>query len=130
MERIILFDGICNVCDRSVQFIIAHDPSHKFKFASLQGETGRFYIENCQLPEGLDSIVLIEGKDVFFKSTAALKIAKQLSGLYPLLAIFLIIPKPIRDFFYDIVAKNRYRWFGKKDHCMVPGPKDKQRFLD
>lgn len=130
MERIVLFDGVCNVCDRSVQFIIAHDPAHKFQFASLQSEVGETFIENYQLPKGLDSMVFIEGEDVYFKSTAALKIAKQLSGFYSVLAIFLVIPTPIRDFLYDVIAKNRYKWFGKKDHCMIPDPEDRQRFLD
>lgn len=88
MRRIILFDGVCNVCDRSVQFIIKHDPAFKFEFASLQSEIGKALFEKYRLPNHIDSIVLIEEDAVYFKSTAALKIAKQLSGFYSILSIF------------------------------------------
>ncbi|MGP4041149.1 thiol-disulfide oxidoreductase DCC family protein [Gracilibacillus sp. D59] len=130
MKRIILFDGICNFCSSSVQFIIKRDPKFKFQFASLQSEIGQQLLKQQQFSENMDSIVLIENDQVYTKSTAALRIAKELKGAYQFLSIFLVIPKPVRDIFYNILAKNRYRWFGKKDQCMIPKTEDKQRFLD
>ncbi|WP_018933318.1 thiol-disulfide oxidoreductase DCC family protein [Gracilibacillus lacisalsi] len=130
MKRIILFDGVCNFCSSSVQFIIKRDPTLKFQFASLQSEKGQHLLTKHRASQDMDSIVLLENDRVYTKSTAALRIAKELKGVYQLFAIFLIIPKPVRDIFYTILAKNRYRWFGKKDQCMIPKPEDKQRFLD
>ncbi|WP_208590194.1 thiol-disulfide oxidoreductase DCC family protein [Gracilibacillus suaedae] len=130
MQRIILFDGVCNFCSSSVQFIIMRDPDFKFQFASLQSEKGQQLLAKHHVCLDIDSMVLIEKDRVYTKSTAALRIANELKGVYQLFAIFLIIPKPVRDIFYTILAKNRYRWFGKKDQCMIPKPADKQRFLD
>ncbi|SFL36441.1 Predicted thiol-disulfide oxidoreductase YuxK, DCC family [Gracilibacillus orientalis] len=130
MQRIILFDGVCNFCSSSVQFIIKRDPVHKFQFASLQSDVGQQLLTKYQVSQDMDSMVLIEKDRVYTKSTAALRIAKELKGAYQLLSIFLIIPKPIRDIFYNILANNRYRWFGKKNQCMLPKPEDRQRFLD
>ncbi|MGN8644584.1 thiol-disulfide oxidoreductase DCC family protein [Gracilibacillus sp. HCP3S3_G5_1] len=130
MQRIILFDGICNFCSSSVQFIIKRDPARKFHFASLQSEIGQQLVDRHQVSQDLDSLVLLEKGRVYTKSSAVLRIAKELKGGYRLFAIFLIIPKPIRDFLYNIFANNRYRWFGKKEQCMIPKPEDKQRFLD
>lgn len=130
MKRIILFDGVCNVCDRSVQFIIKHDPKQKFQFASLQSDIGQQLLREYKLSNNLDSMVLIEGERAYTKSTAALKIAKQLQGFYSVLIVLLVIPKPIRDGVYRLIANNRYKWFGKKDQCMLPSPGDRQRFLD
>ncbi len=130
MQRIILFDGICNFCSSSVQFIIKRDPDLKFQFASLQSNEGKQLLIEHQISTDMDSMVLIEKGCVYTKSSAALRIAKELNGAYQLLSIFLVIPKPVRDIFYTILAKNRYRWFGKKDQCMIPKPEDKQRFLD
>lgn len=130
MQRIILFDGICNFCSSSVQFIIKRDPVRIFHFASLQSEVGQQLVDRHQVSQDLDSLVLLEKGRVYTKSSAVLRIAKELKGGYRLFAIFLIIPKPIRDFLYNILANNRYRWFGKKEQCMIPKPEDKQRFLD
>ena len=130
MNRIILFDGVCNLCNQSVQFIIKRDKNTSFKFASLQGNTGGKLIKQYQIDERVESIVLIENNKYYIKSSAAIRICLHLSGFWKLFALFLIIPKFIRDFFYDIIAKNRYRWFGKLDHCMLPTQNLKDKFLD
>ncbi|MCM3567775.1 thiol-disulfide oxidoreductase DCC family protein [Neobacillus mesonae] len=130
MERIILFDGICNLCNRSVQFIIKRDPHGCFKFASLQGETGQKLLKKHGLTSGINSFVLIENETIYLESTAALRVCRRLDRGWKLFAGFLIIPRPIRDIFYKIVANNRYKWFGKKNSCMLPLPEWKSRFLD
>lgn len=129
MERIILFDGECHFCDQSVQFIIKRDPKGLFKFASLQSETGKDLLQNYHAPEEIDSLVLIEGDFCYFKSTAALRICRNLNGAWKLLYILSIIPKPFRDLCYELIAKNRYKWFGKKESCMLPLPEERERFL-
>jgi predicted DCC family thiol-disulfide oxidoreductase YuxK len=130
MRSIILFDGICNLCNSSVQFILKRDPDAHFRFGSLQSDFGQASIEKYGLSKNLSSIVLIEDDKSFIKSTAALKISKHLQGAWKLLSILQIIPRPLRDFFYDIIAKNRYKWFGKQDSCMLPSPEYKDRFID
>ena len=130
MKLIVLFDGVCNFCNQSVQFIIKRDPSQRFQFASLQSDMGEKLKTEIAIPEQIDSLILIEKERYFTKSTAALKIARHLKGPTRLLYVFIAIPKPIRDFFYQILAKNRYKWFGKRDSCMIPTPKERQRFLD
>ncbi|TDK59292.1 thiol-disulfide oxidoreductase DCC family protein [Bacillus salipaludis] len=130
MERIVLFDGVCNLCNHSVQFIIKRDVSGKFKFASLQGETGNRMITKYGLAPDLNSFVLIENDKVYMKSTAALRVCRELKGAWKLFAILMMIPTNIRDYIYDIIAKNRYTWFGKKNSCMLPSPELKKRFLD
>ena len=128
---VILFDGMCNFCSNSVQFIINRDPSSKFRFASLQSETGKNLIAKSKIDnKNLDSIVLFENGTYYIKSTAVLKIASKLNALWPLFYFFIVIPAPLRDYFYDIVAKNRYKWFGKKEECMVPNAEIKARFLN
>ena len=129
--KIILFDGVCNLCNGAINFIIKHDPSAQFKFASLQGETGQRLLKKHQINSAeTDSIVLVEGDTVSVKSSAALRIAKYLNKGYPLLFGFMIVPKFIRNAIYDYIARNRYKWFGKKDSCMIPTPELKSRFLD
>jgi predicted DCC family thiol-disulfide oxidoreductase YuxK len=130
MVRIILFDGVCNLCNSSVQFILKRDPNGTFKFASLQGETGQALLKKYGLNTDSNSFVFIENDKIHLKSTAALRVCRKLTGAWRLLAAFLIIPGFIRDHFYGIIAKNRYRWFGKKDSCMLPKPEWKNRFLD
>ena len=127
-KQIVFFDGVCNLCNSSVQFIIKNDKKQKFLFASLQSD---FADENLspEYTKSLHSIVLKKGSQVKTKSSAVLRIARGLPGLWPLVSIFLLVPKFIRDFFYDLVAKNRYRWFGKKDHCMLPSPDLISRFV-
>jgi len=127
---IILFDGVCNLCNGAVNFVIDRDPAGFFKFAPLQSNTGRALLEQHALPtETLDSIVLIEGGRVYHRSGAALRIARRLRGGWPLLYSFIIVPRFIRDRVYDFIAAHRYRWFGKEDACRVPTPALRARFL-
>ncbi|MCT2536897.1 thiol-disulfide oxidoreductase DCC family protein [Aquibacillus koreensis] len=129
MNKIILFDGECNFCDRSVQFIIKRDRTATFKFASLQSDIGEKLREKYQIPKHLDSIILIDESNWYSKSTAALKICKNLNGLWKVLYPLLIVPKPLRDIFYNVIARNRYKWFGKKESCELPSPDIRKRFL-
>tara|TARA_B100000945_G_C20184288_1_gene503851 strand:+ start:283 stop:681 length:399 start_codon:yes stop_codon:yes gene_type:complete len=130
-DKIILFDGVCNLCNGAINFIIKHDPKGIFKFASLQGETGKQLLAQHNIdPQETDSIVLIDNDQVSVKSSAALRIAKNLNQGYPLLFGFMIIPTFIRNGVYDFIAANRYKWFGKKESCMLPTPELRTRFLD
>ena len=132
MKRIILFDGVCNFCDASVQFIIKRDPYDHFLFSSLQSEKGQELVKQYKIPADVDSLVLIENGKAYTKSSAALRIAKKLDGLWHLFFILMIVPRPIRDIFYDYFAKNRYQWFGKKSEaeaCMLPTPEQRKRFI-
>lgn len=130
-SSIILFDGVCNLCAWSVRFIIERDAAQRFQFASLQSETGqRLLIEHQISRERMDSFVMIEDGQAYTESTAALRVARQLSGLWPCLSVGLILPGFIRNPFYRFIAKNRYRWFGKQESCLVPTPELKSRFLD
>lgn len=128
---IILFDGVCNLCNSSVNFIIKHDPEAQFLFASLQSDAAKkLLLQHNSKKITLNSIILIEKGKIYKKSTAALKIAKHLNGLYPITYIFILIPPFVRDFVYDYIAKNRYKWFGKKESCSIASPTLKNRFLD
>lgn len=131
-KKIILFDGVCNLCNNAINFVIEHDKKDVFRFASLQSDLGKKLVTERGIdPEILDTIILIEPGVVYYeKSTAALKIAKDLSGGYSLLKHFLFLPEFIRDWVYNLVASNRYKWFGKKDSCMIPTPELKAKFLD
>lgn len=141
-RAIILFDGVCNLCNGFVNFIIDHDPHAHFQFAALQSEAARTLLRE---PEDRDrpgdtatgfgdgllrSVVLIENGRVYRKSTAALRIARHLTGWWPLLAVFLAVPRAVRDRLYDRVAARRYDWFGKQDQCRIPTPDVRHRFLD
>ena len=129
-KPLLLFDGVCNLCNSSVQFIIRHDPEQKFLFASLQSDKGQEILKELGLnAKEFNSLILIENGKAYMRSTGALRIARHLSGLWKFLYIFIIIPSFIRDFLYNFVAHNRYRFFGKKDHCMIPTPELKARFL-
>jgi predicted DCC family thiol-disulfide oxidoreductase YuxK len=130
-QKIILFDGVCNLCNTSVNFVIEHDKKNIFRFAALQSDIGRkLAIENNINTADTDSIILIDGDSSYIKSTAALYISKELSGAYPLLYAFMIIPKYLRDLIYNYIAKNRYKWYGKKESCMIPSPTLKDKFLN
>ena len=130
MKRTVLFDGECNFCDASVQFIIKRDPYEHFQFTSLQSETGQQLSKDFGIPEDVDSLVLIEKGKAYTKSGAALRIAKKLDGLWHLAFLFILVPSPIRDRVYDFVARNRYKWFGKKEEaCMLPTPAERKRFI-
>ena len=130
-ENVILFDGVCNLCNGAVNFILDRDPGERFKFASLQSGYGQQYLENNDLPlDSFESMVLLKHGRSYRKSTAALEIARQMGGLWPLLYAFIVIPSFLRDPLYNLVANNRYKWFGKRDQCRVPTPELKSRFLD
>jgi predicted DCC family thiol-disulfide oxidoreductase YuxK len=127
---IILFDGICNLCNGAVQFIIKHDRDKKFLFASLQSETGQQLLKQFGLSlKNFNSFTLVQDDRVYTKSTGALKVARQISGGWKFLYAFIIIPAFIRDGIYSWIANNRYKWFGKKDSCMIPTPELQARFL-
>jgi predicted DCC family thiol-disulfide oxidoreductase YuxK len=129
MNKIVLFDGECNFCDRSVQFIIKRDPHASYKFASLQSGIGQQFRKDYSIPLHIDSLILLENEHYYVKSTAALRICKRLKGVWKIGGFFLLIPTPIRDLVYDFIAKNRYKWFGKKDACEIPSSEIKKRFL-
>jgi predicted DCC family thiol-disulfide oxidoreductase YuxK len=129
VNNIVLFDGECNFCNNSVQFIIKRDRKAQFKFASIQSDVGEEIVRTFNVPANINSLILVEGNKCYFKSSAALRICKNLKGVWKLFYCLLIIPKSVRDYFYDIIAKNRYKWFGKKDRCMVPSPEIQNRFL-
>ena len=130
-HSIILFDGICNVCNGAVQFIIKRDKKNHFRFASLQSLEGRRLLAQHNLPvHDFNSFVLIENERAYTRSIGALKVTKKLTGLWPLLYGFIIVPKFIRDGVYNLVATNRYKWFGKKNSCMIPTPEIMAKFLN
>lgn len=127
---ILLFDGVCNLCNQTVQIIIRADKKELFKFTSLQSTTGQTLLNIMNLPtSNFDSIVMIDDDKVYTKSTAALKVCRKLGGVWIVFYPLMIIPKPIRDAVYQLIAKNRYKWFGKRNHCMIPSPEIKKRFL-
>lgn len=127
---VLLFDGICNFCNGTVNFIIKRDHKDKFCFASLQSNVGQELLKTFNLPTNdFDTFVLVEGKKYYIKSTAALKVLKKLGGVWSFLYILIIIPRPLRDIVYNLIAKNRYKWFGKKEQCILPAPDIKKKFL-
>jgi predicted DCC family thiol-disulfide oxidoreductase YuxK len=127
---IILFDGVCNFCDASINWIIRRDKRGVFRFAPLQSPAGeRVQREHSIDPNALDTFVLIEGRRAHVRSTAALRIARRLGFPWRLAYGLIVVPAPVRDFAYNAFAKRRYRWFGKKDECMVPTPEVRSRFL-
>ena len=142
MGAVVLFDGVCNFCDASVNFIIEHDPKGYFKFAPLQSDEGRrlanehgFESATAKSKESasdlipIDSVILVEDGKAYTHSTAALKILKRLGAPWSLMYAFVIVPKPIRDWVYKLFARYRYRMFGRKDQCMLPTPEVRARFL-
>lgn len=129
MSPIVLFDGECNLCNRSVQFIIKRDPAGYFRFASLQSEIGRQLLRQYGLPSDCNSFILIEDEQCYLRSTAALRVCRNLKGLWKILSIFLIIPRFLRDPIYNIIAKNRTRWFGTSNSCLMPSSGLEGRFL-
>lgn len=129
MGGIILFDGVCNFCDSTVQFIIKHDQAGYFQFASLQSDIGQNLLTQFDISKNIDSVILIEQEQIFFESKAALKICKKLDKLWPCLYIFILVPPFIRNALYRLFAKHRYRLFGQKSECLLPTPSQRQRFL-
>ena len=128
--QLILFDGVCNFCNSSINFIIDHDPYNHFKFAPLQSEIGQEILRKFNKnTEDFDSIILLKNNILYQKSDAALEITKHLSGSWKYLSVFKILPTFFLNFFYDIVAKNRYRIFGRSDSCRMPTAELRERFL-
>lgn len=127
---IVLFDGVCNLCNSSVNFIIDNDKHNRFRFASLQSEAGQRLLQKFLLEEReFDSIVLVCNDNYYIKSDAVLRIVREFSGLWRVLYCFKILPGSFRNYLYDIIAGNRYKWFGKKDSCRIPTPELKEKFL-
>lgn len=125
-----MFDGVCNLCNASVQFVIKRDRDNTFKFASLQSAYGQQLMQREGFStENLTSFILVENGKAYRRSTAALRVAKQLPGAWPLLYVFILVPPFIRNAVYDFIAANRYRWFGKQEACMVPTPELRSRFI-
>ena len=131
-KKIILFDGVCNLCNDSVLKVIKYDKKNIFLFTSLQSNNGLEIIKHLNIDTSLiDSIILYDpGVSFEIKSTAALKIMKEFNGFWSLTQVFMIIPENIRNIVYNYIAKNRYKWFGKKEQCMIPTPELKEKFLD
>jgi predicted DCC family thiol-disulfide oxidoreductase YuxK len=128
---LIFFDGVCNLCTGAVQFVIKRDPRHVFRFASLQSELGQQLLKQHQLPtEEFGSFILLEEGRVYTKSSAALRVAKKLNGLWPGLYAFMIVPAFVRNGVYNWIARNRYKWFGKKEECWIPTPELNDLFVD
>lgn len=129
-KKLILFDGVCNLCDASVQFVIKHDKNDVFRYTALQSDLGKEIIKKFNVDRKTDSVLLYTPDDrLYYKSTAALKIAARLGFPRNLLGIFLVVPTFIRNWMYDYIAKNRYSWYGKKEECMIPTPELKSKFL-
>jgi predicted DCC family thiol-disulfide oxidoreductase YuxK len=126
---VVLFDGVCNLCNSSINWIIDHDKKNLFRFAALQSDFGAGMVQKHQVKGAMDSVVLLENDKIFFRSSAALRILKHIGGIYSLAYGLIIIPRVIRDFVYDLIARNRYRWFGKQDSCRIPTPELKAKFI-
>ncbi len=129
MSSVVLFDGVCNFCNGGVNFIIRHDGGKKFKFAPLQSEIGQELQAKYGIGEDVDSIILVENDKAYTHSTAGLRVAKGLGGLWSLGYVFIVVPAFIRDWAYRMFARNRYRLFGRQDACMLPTPEVRERFL-
>jgi predicted DCC family thiol-disulfide oxidoreductase YuxK len=130
-KKIILFDGVCNLCDFAVQFVIEHDTKDMFRFVALQSELGQEILKHIGInPINIDSVILYEpGIAYYYKSSAAIEIAKSLGGFWHFGTVFKIIPAGIRNQLYDYIAKNRYKWYGKKETCWIPTEELKSKFL-
>jgi predicted DCC family thiol-disulfide oxidoreductase YuxK len=130
-KHIILFDGICNLCNYWVRFAIKHNAKKNLYFAPLQSQFAKNLLTTMGFTHSnLTSVVFYKKDKIYTQSSAAFTICLELNGLWKLLFLFIVVPKFIRDFIYNIIAKNRYKWFGKKEQCMVPSPELKDRFLD
>jgi predicted DCC family thiol-disulfide oxidoreductase YuxK len=129
-ERIVLFDGVCSVCDRSVHFIVDHDSRRRFQFAAQQSPAGQALLARYGIPERLETMVLIEDGVAYTDSTAVLRVARQLDGAWPLLFALRWVPRGLRDLAYGFFVAHRYQWFGQLESCRVPTPELRSRFLD
>ena len=130
-QAVVLFDGVCNLCNHSVQFIIRRDKKDRFRFAPLQGKTGQQLLSRHGLPaDSFNSFILAEGDKIYTHSTGALRMLKGLGFPWSMAYAFILVPRFIRDGVYAAVARNRYRWFGRQESCMIPTPALKNKFLD
>lgn len=130
-QPVIFFDGVCNLCNAAVQFVIKRDPSSIFKFCSLQSPTATRLLSNHQFEsQDMSTFILLQDNQIFTRSSATLKVARQLNSPYKILYGFIIVPPFIRNWVYDMISKNRYRWFGKRDECMIPDSSMASRFLN
>jgi predicted DCC family thiol-disulfide oxidoreductase YuxK len=130
-KPVVLFDGFCNYCSRKINFMAKHDTGDHFLFSASQTDAGKKLLKTFSIEDiANESVILIEKENIYIKSTAALRIYRHLNGLLPVLYIFIIIPRFIRDAVYDVIARNRYKWFGKRETCMVPDEKMKEKFLE
>ena len=129
-KLIVLFDGVCNFCNGWVQLILRNDKKDEFLFAALQSDAGKRLLSDSNLSSPPpESVIVIEKGKYHFHSSAALRISSRMGGLWKLMVVFYILPRPIRDGLYSIIARNRYKWFGRKDTCMVPDEKVRNKFL-
>ena len=129
-KTILLFDGYCNLCNSSVQFVLKHEKNSEIYFTSLQSNSGIEILNYYKIdPNKIDSLVLIEKNKAYIKSSAALRVSKYLKGGYPIAFAFIVIPAAIRNIVYDFIAKNRYKWYGKTDNCLIPNEEFGKRFL-
>jgi predicted DCC family thiol-disulfide oxidoreductase YuxK len=129
-DDLILFDGVCNLCNALVQFVIRHDPNGKFHFAAIQSDIGRKIFQKYGLdPTDLQTFVFISDNRIFLRSSAAIAVVSHFGGAWRMCAIFWLVPRFLRDAVYSVIARNRYRWFGRKDTCMIPTPEIEKRFL-
>jgi predicted DCC family thiol-disulfide oxidoreductase YuxK len=130
-DNLILFDGVCNLCSALVQFVIRHDPAGKFRFAAIQSEIGGEIFQSHGLdPADLQTFVFVAEGKMFLRSDAAIEVVSRFGGAWKIFRIFQFVPKVLRDSIYSTIARNRYRWFGRKEICMVPTAEIKERFLD
>ncbi len=128
---VLLFDGVCNLCNNTVQFVIRHDPAGTVHFAALQSQIGQQLQQQHQLdPQRLDSLIFVDGGRAYTHSDAALRLARYLQRPWSFARVGLLVPRPIRNLVYRWIARNRYRWFGQTESCMLPTPQLRQRFLD
>lgn len=131
MASLVLFDGVCHLCNRFVQFVIVRDSAGQFQFGALQSASARRVLDLHDIPDPRpDTIVLVDEGRAFTRSAAALRIALKLPFPWPLAYGLIAVPRPLRDWIYDVIARNRFRWFGKRKHCMLPAPALRSRFID
>ena len=131
MNKIILFDGVCNLCNGAVKFVLINERKKQIKFASLQSNIGQYFLEKYSLPTtDFNSFIFIDNDKLYTKSTAALKVVREMNNYYKWLYILIVIPRPLRDLFYTFIAKHRYTIFGKNNTCMIPTLENKRRFLN
>ena len=128
-KSLVLFDGYCHLCSGTVKFILKHDRKKQFLFSPLEGEISQKICEQLQIPDSIDSVILIENQHYFIQSDAILRIANHLGGIFKLALVSKILPKSWRDQLYKWISHNRFNWFGRKDSCMMPTPEQKDRFL-